>query len=66
MTEISALYALPHAFTGQERQWYRGLAVLAGTDGQPEVVPVVNPDAFATAAAAPASVPRFSAQGAAL
>src|ERR1700733_5788765 len=26
MAEISGLYALPHAFTGTERQWYRGLA----------------------------------------
>jgi chemotaxis signal transduction protein len=41
MTEISALHALPRAFTGDEREWYRGLAVVGG-----EVVPVVNPDAF--------------------
>lgn len=41
MVNISALHALPRAFTGDERHWYRGLAVIAG-----EVVPVVNPTAF--------------------
>jgi len=41
MTAISALHALPRAFTGDEREWYRGLALLGG-----EVVPVVNPAAF--------------------
>lgn len=41
MMDISALHALPRAFTGDERVWYRGLAVLSG-----EVVPVVNPGAF--------------------
>lgn len=41
MTEVSALYALPHAFSGEERNWYRGLALI-GED----VVPVVNPSAF--------------------
>ena len=41
MTEISVLHALPLAFHGEERRWYRGLAVLNG-----EVVPVVNHDAF--------------------
>jgi chemotaxis signal transduction protein len=41
MMEISALHALPRAFTREERNWYRGLAVIDG-----EVVPVVNPGAF--------------------
>jgi chemotaxis signal transduction protein len=41
MMEISALHALPRAFTHEEREWYRGLAVIDG-----EVVPVVNPGAF--------------------
>jgi chemotaxis signal transduction protein len=41
MTEISALHALPRAFTNEERTWYRGLAIVEG-----EVVPVVNPGAF--------------------
>jgi chemotaxis signal transduction protein len=43
MTEITALYALPQAFKGEERHWYRGLALI-GED----VVPVVNPAAFIT------------------
>jgi chemotaxis signal transduction protein len=39
--EISALHALPRAFTHEERSWYRGLAVVNG-----DVVPVVNHNAF--------------------
>jgi chemotaxis signal transduction protein len=39
--EISALHALPPAFTHEERGWYRGLAVVNG-----QVVPVVNHGAF--------------------
>jgi chemotaxis signal transduction protein len=39
--EIFALLALPQAFRGEERAWYRGLAVLNGS-----VVPVVNHNAF--------------------
>lgn len=45
MTEIASLHALPRAFTGDEREWYRGLAVLKDS-----VVPVVNADAFLTRA----------------
>lgn len=41
MTEIATLHALPRAFQGEERQWYRGFAVL-----QDRVVPVVKPEAF--------------------
>jgi CheW-like domain len=41
MTDISVLHALPRAFIGDERTWYRGLAVVNG-----DVVPVVNPNAF--------------------
>ena len=41
MVDIFALHAIPRAFTGEERIWYRGLTVIAG-----EVVPVVNPAAF--------------------
>jgi chemotaxis signal transduction protein len=41
MVNIFALHALPRAFTGEERLWYRGLAVIGG-----EVVPVVNTAAF--------------------
>jgi chemotaxis signal transduction protein len=39
--QISALHALPRAFTHEERSWYRGLAVVNG-----DVVPVVNHHAF--------------------
>ena len=39
--EISTLHALPRVFTHEERNWYRGLAVVNG-----EVVPVVNHNAF--------------------
>jgi len=39
--EISALHALPRAFTHEERSWYRGLAIVNGA-----VVPVVNHQAF--------------------
>lgn len=41
MAEITTLHALPRAFEGDERHWYRGLALI-GED----VVPVVSPDAF--------------------
>jgi chemotaxis signal transduction protein len=39
--EISTLHELPLAFTGDERSWYRGLAIMNG-----DVVPVVNHNAF--------------------
>jgi chemotaxis signal transduction protein len=41
MTEVSAVYSLPRAFKGEERDWYRGVALI-GED----VIPVVNPSAF--------------------
>jgi chemotaxis signal transduction protein len=44
MTEISRVYPLPHAFTGKERGWYRGLAYLDN-----RVVPVIRPNGFLTA-----------------
>jgi chemotaxis signal transduction protein len=44
MTEISAVYSLPMAFSGEERRWYRGLAYLDDV-----VIPVVQPDGFLTA-----------------
>jgi chemotaxis signal transduction protein len=51
MAEISAIYALPRAFAGDERRWYRGLALVPTEANQDAgVVPVVNPDAFLTAA----------------
>jgi chemotaxis signal transduction protein len=39
--EITVLHALPQAFMHEERNWYRGLAIVNGA-----VVPVVNPGAF--------------------
>lgn len=44
MAEISTLHALPRAFSGAERQWYRGLAVLGE-----RVVPVVHSGGFLSA-----------------
>jgi len=44
MAEILALYALPEAFTGEERHWYRGLTYLDDT-----VIPVIDPAGFMSA-----------------
>ncbi len=44
MAEISGIHALPRAFVGAERQWYRGLAYL-----DDQVIPVINPTGFLTA-----------------
>ena len=41
MTEIEALLSLPRAFQGDERRWYRGLALV-----DEQVVPVVNAGSF--------------------
>ncbi len=41
MQEIARIHQLPLAFTGEERNWYRGLAVIKG-----RVVPVVRPECF--------------------
>jgi len=38
MAEISAVYSLPRAFSGDERRWYRGLAYL-----DDNVIPVLDP-----------------------
>lgn len=43
MAEISTLHALPRAFSGEERQWYRGLAYL-----DDRVMPVIRPTGFLT------------------
>jgi len=43
MTEISSVHPLPRAFTGQERTWYRGLALL-----DDRVIPMVHPAGFLT------------------
>ena len=44
IAEISAIHPLPHAFIGEERGWYRGVALI-----QDSVVPVVNAEAFLSA-----------------
>lgn len=41
MAEISGVYPLPQAFTGEERRWYRGLTYLDDI-----VIPVVEPAGF--------------------
>jgi hypothetical protein len=41
MAEIPAVHALPHAFAGEERRWYRGLAYL-----DDHVIPVIEPTGF--------------------
>jgi chemotaxis signal transduction protein len=43
MAEIPGVYALPIAFTGDERRWYRGLTYLDDS-----VIPVVEPTGFLT------------------
>jgi chemotaxis signal transduction protein len=43
MAEVSAVHPLPHAFTGEERHWYRGLAYVDDL-----VIPVVEPSGFLT------------------
>ncbi len=41
MAEVAAIHPLPRAFRGEERQWFRGLALLGEA-----VIPVVNPACF--------------------
>src|SRR5208337_3579440 len=43
MTTMTRLQALPAVFCHEEREWYRGLAVL-----DQNVIPVVNPAGFLT------------------
>jgi len=43
MAEISAVHALPRAFDGEERRWYRGLAYV-----EDHVIPVIQPAGFLT------------------
>lgn len=43
MAEISAVHAMPRAFTGEERRWYRGLAYV-----EDHVIPVIHPAGFLT------------------
>src|SRR5436305_1103426 len=44
IAEISAIHPLPHAFLGEERGWYRGVALI-----QDAVIPVVNAESFLSA-----------------
>jgi chemotaxis signal transduction protein len=61
MAEISTVHALPQAFEGEERRWYRGLTYV-----DDHVIPVIQPSGFLTAdefrrldhATAMAAVPR--------
>jgi chemotaxis signal transduction protein len=41
MMQVSILLAVPQAFQGAERKWYRGLAVMNG-----KVIPMVDPASF--------------------
>jgi len=41
MTQIATVISLPLAFRGQERNWYRGLAVI-----DQHVIPVIEPSSF--------------------
>jgi len=43
MAEIPAVFSLPRAFTGKERDWYRGLAYI-----DDQVIPVIRPGGFLT------------------
>ncbi len=43
MTTVNKLYALPRAFSGDERRWYRGLALMEGN-----IIPVVDPENILT------------------
>lgn len=67
MVELSAIYPLPQAFDGEERQWYRGLAYL-----DDHVIPVIQPSGFLSPAefrwldsAAKAAAARQELEGAA-
>jgi chemotaxis signal transduction protein len=47
MCELDAVRKLPHAFTGEERGWYRGLTIV-----EDQVIPVINPHGFLSKAEA--------------
>jgi chemotaxis signal transduction protein len=49
MAEIAVVLALPHAFQGDERSWYRGLAILQ-ENATARAVPLVNAESFARTA----------------
>jgi hypothetical protein len=60
MADIEIVFPLPRGFCGEERQWYRGLAVIGG-----DVVPVVNPDSFLSKAEATVLLAAWNAASAA-
>lgn len=60
MTEIGPLATLPRAFRGEERHWFKGLAIMGD-----RVVPVVNPESFLSAAELEHLQRRTAARGAA-
>jgi chemotaxis signal transduction protein len=41
MMQVSGIHAVPQAFHGAERDWYRGLAVMNG-----KVIPMLEPSSF--------------------
>ena len=41
MHDIRDIFPLPHALRGEERKWYRGLALIGG-----QITPVLDPAAF--------------------
>ena len=43
MADVASVHALPQAFQGEERHWYRGLIYL-----EDHVIPVIKPDGFLT------------------
>jgi chemotaxis signal transduction protein len=59
MTELTAIAPLPRAFQGEERKWFRGLALIDN-----EVVPVVNSGAVLTKTEIELARASFAAEGA--
>jgi chemotaxis signal transduction protein len=43
MADVASVHALPQAFQGEERHWYRGLIYL-----EDRVIPVIRPEGFLT------------------
>lgn len=59
MAQLAAIHPLPLAFTGEERRWYRGIAVHGKN-----VIPVVNEESFLSRAeAATLAAERATAHG---
>jgi len=43
MADVATIHPLPHAFEGEERNWYRGLTYI-----EDRVIPVIHPGGFLT------------------